>query len=116
MLSTNDLTWMRDSNEMLFPDTCSILSASGTADGYGGVIETWGTASASVACRVDFINGVVQLSGGGLQTFSRMTIAVPYDTTMTEDNRIVWNGGTYSVTGVQSDSWMTLKQAELHNV
>lgn len=115
MLDTNDLEFMRDSIEELFPDTCSILSKTETVDTSGGYTATWGTASV-VACRTDFINGVVQTAGGGLQPFSQLTISVPHDTAVTTDNRVEWNHGVYSISSVTDNSWLIFKQLVVHAV
>ncbi len=116
VMSTGDLEFMRSSNEELMPDTCDILSVTRVSDGAGGMTETWGTATASVACRVDFVNSAIQLSGGGIQPYSRMVMILPYDTVITEANRVKWNGDTYSVTSPQSDSWQTLKKVDIHGI
>lgn len=115
MLETSDLTWMREANEQLLPDTCSILTRTLTPDGAGGNIETWGTAS-TPDCRVDFESGIMSVAGGGLQPFSKTVLWLPYDTEITTENRVSWGSGAWTVLSVQSDSWMTLTKVEIHAV
>lgn len=116
MLTDNDLSYMRDSIEMLFPDTCDILSVTRVVDASGGYTETWGTASANVPCRSDYINGVLQLAGGGLQPYRTLELSVPYDTTVTTDNRVKWNSGEYTIQNVNSNSWIACKFMEIKAV
>lgn len=113
MLTSGDLSFMQDSIEQLFPDTCSVLSKTETMDSSGGYAATWGTAS-TVMCRMDFTNGVKQLSGAGLQPFSQMILSVPYDTTVTTNNRIEWGGAQYSISSVNDNSWKVCKTLEVH--
>ena len=108
MLSDNDLAYMEDSIEGLFPDTCYILSKTETVDTSGGVTATWGTVS-TVACRTDFTNGVLQLAGGGVQPFAKMEICVPHDTTVTAANRVKWSGSDYAISSVNENSWLVAK-------
>lgn len=115
MLSDNDLSFMRESINELLPDTCYILLKTEMVDASGGYTATWGTAS-SVDCRTDFTNGTMQTAGGGLQPFSQLTISVPHDTVVTTDNRVKWNNGIYSISSVNTNSWMTCKVLVVHAV
>lgn len=49
VLSADELTGMRTTATESMPDTCKILTASETADGYGQMVTTWSTGSA-IAC------------------------------------------------------------------
>lgn len=101
-----ELSAMREALETLLPDTCNILSVTEASDGAGGVTQTWGTASASVACRVDYQSGMESIHGGAVQPYSRHILTVPYDTTVTEQNKVEHGGNTYHVTSVDQDkSW-----------
>jgi head-tail adaptor len=116
MLSSSDLSYMRDSVELLLPDTCFILTASGTADGSGGVTEGWGTASTPTACRLDTINGKYKDMAGAVQTYNKLIFSLPYDTIITEANRVYYNSTTYQVTSVNDGSWLATKRAEVQKV
>ena len=114
MLSAWDLEYMRTSAEELMPDTCDILSVTKTIGAGGGFTQTWGTAIASLACRADYLSGVKQLAGGALQPFRELSILVPYDTSVTTDNRVKWDGGEYAVDNVNTNSWIACKFLEVH--
>lgn len=102
----------------LLPDTCHVLSVTKTPDGQGGQTTTWGTASANVACRVDVQQGRELISGGGLQPFSSVMLSLPYDTTITEANRVLHGGVTYAVVAPPNtdQSWIAVKRVMLEKV
>jgi hypothetical protein len=90
----------------LLPDTCTILAVTYASDGQGGQTETWGTAAASVACRLDALRGFEGQAGAAVQPFHAWVITLPANTTITPANRIVHGGATYSVTSVDgAKSW-----------
>lgn len=116
-LSAGELAQMRADVVNLMPDTCDILSVAYTRDGEGGLVETWGTATAGVACRIDYVRGDEQIAGGALQSYRRAMISLPYDTALTTTNRIYTDGRTYSVVSVNSgQSWKVAVRAELEVV
>lgn len=116
-LSAEELQQMRDDIEDLMPDTCNILSLAYTRDNQGGMIETWGTATASVPCRIDFNFGRETLTGGAIQPFTRAMLSVPYNTTITASNRVAWGSYTFNVVAVNlGQSWLVVKRAVLEEV
>lgn len=120
MLSNAELTAMREAIEDLFPDTCNILTATETADGYGGVSRVWGTASANVACRLDVVNrsgSDEQVGAASLRSFQETILSVPYNTTITTDSKVEHSGTTYNVTAINSgQSWIAVKRVTLEKV
>jgi hypothetical protein len=116
-IDTAMLAAMREAIEDLLPDTCDILSTSRSFDTMGGWTDTWGTATASVACRLDMKGGVEQLIGGGVRPYTRYMMSLPYNTTVTEANRIQHGGLSYAVISVNtSQSWQAVKRVELEKV
>ena len=92
--------------DVALPDTCSILAVTYTSDGQGGLTEAWGTATVSVACRFDPVTSREQLSGEAIQPFSRFLAFMPYDTTVTQANRLKWGSVEYNILGIDSTrSW-----------
>ena len=115
-LDTSMLSAMRSAIAELLPDTCSIISVTLTPDGMGGQIETYGTATAN--CRLDVVTDKAYSQtqvGAGLKNFISTILSVPYDTTITEDNRVIHGGITYAVVApVNSDqSWIAVKRVQL---
>ena len=118
-LSADELNQMRDDIEELLPDTCSILSMSYVSDGQGGLVETWGTATGgtAVSCRIDFNSGSEILASEAVQPFSRAMLSVPYDTTITTANRVLWGSYTFNVVAVNlNQSWNVVRRAVLEEV
>lgn len=117
MLSASDLIAIRTDVAQLLPDTCTILTPTMTVDGYGGVMTTWGTATASVACRLDYRQGGEQLRGGAVGMYTGWMLTLPYDTTIGATNRVVCNGGTFAVTDVDGGkSWMASIRVKLERI
>jgi hypothetical protein len=116
-IDTAMLSAMRSAIADLLPDSCAILSATDTPDGAGGVTQTWGTAS-TVTCRLDVKNNRQLEIGGGVRSFIETMLSVPYDTTVTEANRVLHGGVTYAVVApVNSDaSWLAVKRVKLERV
>jgi len=102
MLNDNDLAYMRGALNELLPATCHILTVTRVSDGQGWFTETWGTATANVACRLDYQSGIgmgrESVIGGALQTYSGFVITLPHDTTLEENNRIKIGSTEYNVT------------------
>lgn len=115
-INTAMLSAMRSAIAELLPDTCNILTVTRTPDGMGGQSEAWGTASSSVSCRVDMLTRQTteMVQGAVLQPYPQYVLSVPYDTTLTVNDRIEHNSVTYSITSVNvSQSWMAVKRAML---
>lgn len=110
MLSSTELAGMREAANLTLPDPCYVLSGTATPDAMGGETVSWGT-SATTVCRLDMKRGVMQLAGGGVQPFTEYIMTLPYDTTISEANRISHGGITYTVTSVNADiSWPVVKR------
>ena len=120
-IDTAMLSAMRSAIAELLPDTCNILTVTRTPDGMGGNSETWGTASSGVSCRVDMESGLMAgreiLTADSLVPYTKYILSVPYDTTITTDNRIEHSGETYAVTSVNTEqSWMAVKRCLLETI
>lgn len=105
-LTSAELTVMRDALETLLPDTAAILAVTQVSDGQGGLIDTWGTATASVACRVDSVKAQETTTGGAVRPYHSYVITFPYDVTIAEENRVVVGSDTFNVTSEdEPKSW-----------
>lgn len=106
-LSAAELAQIRADVAELLPDEANILESTLVSDGGGGWTETWGTATAGVACRLDYKRGVEVVVGGALQSFSGWIFTFPHDTAIASTNRIEHGGNTYAVIGEDADkSWV----------
>lgn len=116
-IDTTMLAAMRTAVAELLPDTAAILFVTNVPDGMGGQTQTWGTATASVAFRLDMESGSEMVSGGALEPFTKYKGSLPYDTTITETMRILHNGVTYAVTSVNANqSWKAVVRVDLEEV
>ena len=109
-----ELARMRsDMQNYTLPDVCNILSLTQTSDGEGGLTDTWGTATANVACRLDLftsrgvgIIGAEMVRSASIKPYSTWILSVPNGTTLTSAHRIECNGDTFNVIEVDaSRSW-----------
>lgn len=121
MIDTYELTRMRDDLEAVaLPDTCNLLTVTDTADGQGGVTQAWGTAYASIACRLDAQTGGRNLelvAGAKLQPFHSYVLTLAYDQTIGTNYRVECNSQTYSVVSVDlGKSWALNTRAYLERV
>jgi len=120
-IDTAMLSAMRDAIADLLPDTCNILSVTRTADGMGGINESWGTAYSGISCRVDMNSGLMEgrevTTADALHPYTRYILSVPYDTVITTDSRVEHSGTTYNVSSVNTEqSWMAVKRCWLEVV
>lgn len=103
-LTANELTWMRDELENTLPDACVILSKTSVQNGSGGLTDTWGTASVTIG-RIDTVTVYRADQAGKLQSYTSQQVTLPYNASLTTDNRLEIGGSTYTVTGVSDGSW-----------
>lgn len=107
ILTSDQLAYMRDTiSDNLLPDTCNILDPTNTPDGLGGFDETWGTATASAACRVDQKKRMETDEAGALRPASGWVLTLAHDQAINTTQRIEHNGQTYRVVAIKEDaSW-----------
>ena len=117
-LTLAELGIMRDTIELLLPDTCSILSPTDTADGEGGVSTAWGTVGTAIPCRLDVKMGREITTGGAVQPYIKTMLSLPYDQTITESHRVTHGGLTYAVVAPPNidQSWIAVKRVELERI
>jgi uncharacterized protein involved in copper resistance len=116
-LTDADLTQMRADVADLLIDTCNILSVTNTNDGMGGVTQAWGTATASVSCRLDNERKWEQVDGAAIQTYSGWVLSLPWNTTISAANRVEHGGNTYAVLGEDTGkSWPIVKRVRVEKI
>lgn len=98
LISSDDLSYMRDYAESWMPDTCQIEDFARVSDGAGGFTESW-SAVGTVACRIDPTQTTEQdVKISGKDTLrSVYLISLPYDCGLTDEHRIVCGGDIYQV-------------------
>ncbi len=116
-LTSAELASMQEAIDDLLPDTCNLLTSTYAADGQGGGALTWGTATASVSCRLDYVRVNERTTAGALQPFTGWVLTLPHDTIITAAYRVSHNSITYSVQSVSSaGSWKACVRAWLEKI
>ena len=118
-----ELTRLRaDMESAALPSTGDILSLTRTSDGRGGWTETWGTATANVACRLDLVRrnfgvGIESVKAASIKPYSTWILSLPYGTAITSANRFQFGTDTYSVIEVNANSsWIPNVRATLEKI
>ena len=96
MLSTADLARMRDQAEELLDTTCTIQTATDTADTIGGFTRAWANASTGVACRLNRADArvIAAILGARDHMEADWVVSMPHDQACTIDQRIIVNSLT----------------------
>ena len=119
-LTAAELAQMRADIAQLLPDTCNLLVSTYTSDGAGGGTVTWGTVTggSAVPCRFDFVSpGNEAMNAAALTSYLGGVVSLPYDRTITETNRIEYNGEAWAVTGVNTgQSWEAVTRCNVERV
>lgn len=107
MLSAADLAEMRATTLAGLPDTCSIEVKTIFDDGQGGQVEDYETSATNVPCRVkaDNIRVAEIIAQEGVRLQQTYTVTFAYNRTVSNTDRIVWNGKTLEVITTLPNSW-----------
>lgn len=117
-ISSAEMAQMRlDLADTMLPSLCNILSVTRTSNGAGGFTETWGTATANVACRISSVSGREQIMAEGVRPYTRLMLTVPYDTVISSANRVEVGTITYAVVSADSGkSWDVCRRCEVEKL
>lgn len=98
MLTPTELARMREDVAPSLPDTLVIHRATRTADGVGGQTSVW-AAFGTVACRVEPVDRGQgeEIAGSREAEPTEYVIHLPYDETVTPDDRVVYAGETFEI-------------------
>ena len=114
VLSSGDLTRMRNDQHALLPDTCTVKTPTVSTSSYGGETRTW-TDTTGVACRVARNSTVVRARQDMLGEQPTVTadwmVTLPYNQTISLGCLIVTATHTLEIVDIQDDeSWITGKR------
>ena len=98
-LTSAEIADLRTHAAEILIDTCNILEVTRTKDAYGGWVDSWGTATASVSCRLvpATQQGILSMLGEQPDRVSFYTWTVAYDQTVSLENRVEINSETYEI-------------------
>jgi len=114
-ISNAQLAFMRQqASDTFLPDSGTVLTSTQTSDGQGGNSVAW-SGTVAVDCRIDVVNGREQLQGGGYQSYQKTILTLPYNATITTQNRFAYGSDQYNVVAVSGSnrSWNIFVRAEL---
>lgn len=94
---------MRDEAELALPDVCVIRARTLTADGQGGKTESYAT-SVTTTCRVSPAGRAMQevTRADGTRATADWVVTLPYNTTVSQSDRLLVNTVTYEVLGAKA--------------
>jgi hypothetical protein len=92
-LSDGDLAQIRDSAEHTLPSTCSIQTATSSADTLGGFTKAWANTATAVPCRLarptESQLRAAGMAGGAPGVVADWFLSLPHDRAVTISQRIV---------------------------
>ena len=91
---------MRGVLNQTLPGTAVIYSRSYTSDSGGGGTLGW-TAAGTVSARLAPLTASEQVTGDRLAPEANWVLTLPANTSISEDSRVVVNGGTFEVETVR---------------
>ena len=111
VLSTGDLEYMRNAQEDLLPDTCTIQTNTRTRSDFGGQASSWADAATAVPCRLVRVDPRVrnELTGEQEQLQADWWLTLHHDQSIALGQRVVVNGLTLEPVDLnEGRSWQTV--------
>ena len=117
LIQTNDLVYLRDEVRKSMPDTVDIQRKTIASDQQGGFTESWANAYQQVAARIASKGGSESSTAGSQDLQLDFTLAVGYDQSVVQTDRIIHPSGTYEVQSVDDGkSWATSKICQMRRL
>lgn len=119
MHSTDDLTFMRQTQTDALPGTAVIYSTLGTvSDGQGGFYDgtvAIGTVPARLYPRTNRIAQESAANGAQVISLTQWWITMPWDTTVDASHRISMDGRTWEIQSLNNDEhWRTAIRCQVN--
>lgn len=115
MLSSTELTEMRNEQERNMPDTCYRYIKTQASDGAGGNTDTWSVSGSKLKCRLGPPPkaSLESILAGRIAVKCDYTLTLPFDVTATEKDYflVTANGATHilNVTNARVKSYLTTR-------
>lgn len=103
MLTSSEISLMRDTIEQALPGSAVIQTATRTSDGQGGWIPTY-SASGTVAARLSpegNLRGEEPEIAGRIGEVANLILTIPAETTITANDRVTYDGDTFEVVEIR---------------
>ena len=119
-LTSTELSDMRTTVLDLMPDTCTIQSVSTAKNDIGEAVRTYSNRGTSIQCRLDPLKGHKEeygMFGGVLQSEGNFVLTLPYNQTITTNDRVIVDGTTFEVIFIDPEkSWNVSVRAILKEI
>ena len=117
LIQGNDLAYMRQETRQAMPDLVDIQRKSLVSDKQGGYTEGWANAYQNVTARLASKGGSESVEENRREVQVDFTLAVPYDQSILQTDRVVHSSGTYEVQSVDAGkSWTTSKLCQMRRL
>ena len=117
LIQTNDLVYLRDETRKSMPDLVDIQRKTNESDKQGGFTESWANAYEQVAARIAAKGGSESMTAGRQDLQLDFTLAVGYDQSVLQTDRIIHSSGTYEVQSVDDGkSWAISKICQMRRL
>jgi head-tail adaptor len=119
MLTTSDLSWMRDTQELIMPGTVVIERRTLTPNGMGGHTEVWaavGTVIGRIYPRSTRGQGEV-IGGAQVQSTMDWYGSMPFGTDVVAADRLLYQSRTWEVVRANNDEmWQSAVRVDLESL
>jgi len=117
LVQGNDLVYMRQETRQAMPDVVDIQRKSLVSDKQGGYTEGWANAYQNVIARLASKGISESVAENRRDIQADFTLAVPYDQSILQADRVVHTSGTYEVQSVDAGkSWITSKLCQMRRL
>lgn len=116
LLSSDDLEYMRDTQETALPGTVVIQRVTLVPDGMGGSYETWAGAGTVIGriMQRESRGGGEMVGGAQVHSHTSWWATFPVGTDVTANDRLLYNDRSWEVISVNNDAmYQTAVRAEL---
>lgn len=111
MLTTAEITAIRNTETLALPDTCTVSRKTLASDGRGGHSATWASVATNVACRLGRSgskSGVETIDADALQQQTPWVVTFKHDQDVRNTDRIVIGARTFEVISVEPHGAWTM--------
>lgn len=115
MLTDAEIAAMRTTAGAALPGTAVIQTQTWQSDGGGGGTTAW-TASGTVDCRIAPVGGSGAsegIEGNRISAEAEFVATLPYNAAVTNNSRLIIDGGTFNVEAIRIRSWSMSTRCEV---
>lgn len=114
-----ELESLRNAQESILTDTCTIQTVSQSSDGLGGFTDTWANTYTLVPCKLAPLGAGSgrEDEGAAFVVGAGWVLRLHWDQAISSGNRVVLGGDTYEILSVEDDHTIrTARRARLKRI